>query len=595
MPLPSGTVPVAPSAADTPPPPAFLVRFPEDTWAKLAAADGEVTITVGDDMTLNLPGQEPIRLDSQTAQQSELYAFDPSAHQLAPIGVADARLSVPFSAASVGRAAEKVRLQNAALDAQREARAARVMGTKPSSHSRQTSLSSLPQRPSPSPAPPMARTLSGPAASTLGSSMGEKIPLKTRVVQFLALGPTTVDEILEHTQGDYNDVLRVAKVIGLHDDGQYRLRPAQYAKIKIGSWKYTHDEKVRVIALARQAFDELGLAPDAEERDELDQKEREALGSTGSGASASPAPQPAPSLSPVKQKQLSLSPQKPLPSLSRSASPAGAPAAPAPTKKAAKAAGPKTKVAKQIAKMRNDHIAKQRSSSATGASRVASPLPGVEDSDEEQEKEKERERKREEEEEKKREKEREEERKQKEREAKEREREQREKEQREREKPPPKKRATVSAAAAAAAGLPEKPVSAINASRKPPSAENGKRGDKPAVDKKRRSTHDYTSSESDSEPEAGEVRGRARTKKTVAVTKERNGKANGHRDSTGRKRTSPVYTSSEDEGPPLKKRASPEKASLMDSLSSKRRGSPAVTVTTTKVKKANGASNGGAT
>lgn len=469
------------------------------------------------------------------------------------------------------------------------------MGTKPSSHSRQTSLSSLPQRPSPSPAPPMARTLSGPAASTLGSSMGEKIPLKTRVVQFLALGPTTVDEILEHTQGDYNDVLRVAKVIGLHDDGQYRLRPAQYAKIKIGSWKYTHDEKVRVIALARQAFDELGLAPDAEERDELDQKEREALGSTGSGASASPAPQPAPSLSPVKQKQLSLSPQKPLPSLSRSASPAGAPAAPAPTKKAAKAAGPKTKVAKQIAKMRNDHIAKQRSSSATGASRVASPLPGVEDSDEEQEKEKERERKREEEEEKKREKEREEERKQKEREAKEREREQREKEQREREKPPPKKRATVSAAAAAAAGLPEKPVSAINASRKPPSAENGKRGDKPAVDKKRRSTHDYTSSESDSEPEAGEVRGRARTKKTVAVTKERNGKANGHRDSTGRKRTSPVYTSSEDEGPPLKKRASPEKASLMDSLSSKRRGSPAVTVTTTKVKKANGASNGGAT
>ena len=50
MPLPSGTVPVAPSAADTPPPPAFLVRFPEDTWAKLAAADGEVTITVGDDM-----------------------------------------------------------------------------------------------------------------------------------------------------------------------------------------------------------------------------------------------------------------------------------------------------------------------------------------------------------------------------------------------------------------------------------------------------------------------------------------------------------------------------------------------------------------
>lgn len=539
---------------------------------------------------------------------------------------------MPFSAASTVRAAEKVRQQNAALDAQREARAARVIGAKPAAHSRQTSLSSLPHRPSPSPAPAMARTLSGPAASTLGSSMGEKIPLKTRVVQFLALGPTTVDEILEHTQGDYNDVLRVANVIGLQEGGQYRLRPAQYAKIKIGSWKYTHDEKVRVIGLARQAFDELGLAPDAEERDELDQKEREALGSTGSGASASPAPVPVPAVqvSPVKPKQLSLSPQKPLPSLSRSASPAAAPLAQ--TKKAAKAAGPKTKVAKQIAKMRNDHIAKQRSSSVTGASRVASPLPGADESDDEKEKERERERKRladeekerkreeekerkrqaaeeekerkrqaaeeererkrqaaEEEKERKREEERE--RKREEERERERERERLEREREERKPPPKKKGITVSAAAAAAAGLPEKPVSAISSSRKPPSTENGKRG----RDKKR-STHDYTSSES--EPEAGEVRGRARTKKTVAVTKERssasaaNGKANGHRDS--RKRTSPVYTSSEDEGPPLKRRATPpekaekEKAGLMGS-----KRSPAITVTTTKVKKANGTNGAG--
>lgn len=57
MPLPSGTVPVAPSAADTPPPPAFLVRFPEDTWKKLASADGQVTITVGDDMVSTATGK----------------------------------------------------------------------------------------------------------------------------------------------------------------------------------------------------------------------------------------------------------------------------------------------------------------------------------------------------------------------------------------------------------------------------------------------------------------------------------------------------------------------------------------------------------
>lgn len=424
----------------------------------------------------------------------------------------------------------------------------------------------------------MSRTISGPAASTLGSSMGEKIPLKTRVVQFLALGPTTVDEILEHTQGDYNDVLRVANVIGLQEGGQYRLRPAQYAKIKIGSWKYSHDEKVRVIALARQAFDDLGLAPDAEERDELDQKEREALGeSTGAGASragstgASPAPAPAPQASPVKAKQLSLSPQKPIPELTRSVSPAEKP--PPPAKKAtSKTAAPKTKVAKQIAKVRNDLLAKARSTG--GSSRVASPRLNSEETEEvppatapaapt--------------------------------------------KKTRETTKEPKEQRATVSAAAAAAAGLPEKPVTALPPSKGKPSSgvENGKRKrdeaerpPRPKAKEKpergRKSTHDYTSSESENEGDRP-----SRSKKPVSNGKTANGSANGR----GAKRNSPAYTSSdEDAAPPPKKRSPPEKRSspekdptrLMPAF--KRRGSPVTTtVTTTKVEKANGSSNGGGT
>lgn len=50
MPLPGGTIPLAPGEPGQVPAPAFLVRFPEDTWRRLAAAEADglpVTFTMG--------------------------------------------------------------------------------------------------------------------------------------------------------------------------------------------------------------------------------------------------------------------------------------------------------------------------------------------------------------------------------------------------------------------------------------------------------------------------------------------------------------------------------------------------------------------
>lgn len=65
MPLPGGTIPLTPSEPGAVPPPAFLVKFPEDTWNKLAAAassGAEVSFTVDEDIglvrTLGVAGEK---------------------------------------------------------------------------------------------------------------------------------------------------------------------------------------------------------------------------------------------------------------------------------------------------------------------------------------------------------------------------------------------------------------------------------------------------------------------------------------------------------------------------------------------------------
>lgn len=57
----------------------------------------------------------------------------------------------------------------------------------------------------------------------------------------------------------------------------YELLPTQYSKVKINDWTYTGIEKKIVIKRARKAFDELELPPGADERVEMDKKEKESI------------------------------------------------------------------------------------------------------------------------------------------------------------------------------------------------------------------------------------------------------------------------------------------------------------------------------
>jgi len=68
----------------------------------------------------------------------------------------------------------------------------------------------------------------------------------------------------------------------------YDLQPAQYSKVKINDWTYTHFEKKIVIKRARKAFDELELPAGADERVELDKKEKEAINAKARASNSPP-------------------------------------------------------------------------------------------------------------------------------------------------------------------------------------------------------------------------------------------------------------------------------------------------------------------
>ncbi|RSH87682.1 uncharacterized protein EHS24_000196 [Apiotrichum porosum] len=564
MPLPSGTLPLAPSSSS--PPPAFLVRFPEDTWNKLGAAANngdEVTFTIGDDgLTLNVEGCDSIHLDAHTGQASEIFSM--TGGSLSQLGVATSRLTVPFNAASTSRAAEKVRQTSEALDRQRQARAERVTGSaKPlSSASRPINtnkplssgpsskpLSSGPSYPVLAHTQPMGRTMSGPAA-TLTMSTTERIPLKTRIVQLLALGPASLPEILARTGGNPDEVERAAKVIGqLQPDSRFRLRPPQYAKIKIGQWKYTYDERVTVIKLARKAFDELGLPADAEEREELEQKAREALegGQNGGGGSSSGSnpttPPESVNVSPSKPtfKEKAPRPASPVKDVSpplraeRVASPVPAAAAAAP-KKSTKADKDRTKVGKQIAKMRSDFAKRATSLPNTkGTDGTASPRIPTSAGDDDVPEAK-------------------------------------------LDPSPPKRKAEPKEPKAAKSDKTEKESKTAKVSKSADKPEKPKVSDKasdtngkrkrdaaaaaaPAVDRKRPAARNYTSSESsDSEDDRGRSRNVKSTAngkaKTSAKSANGNGNGNAHGPGNGasKRRGSPIYTSSEDDAPVKRRR-----------------------------------------
>ncbi|WVQ76814.1 hypothetical protein IAR50_006488 [Cryptococcus sp. DSM 104548] len=381
MPLPTtGQVPLVGQSG--PSRQAYLIKFPLDTWSILEGSP-KATISVGSDgdFTLRIPGQDPIPFESRpTSTTSEILSLSSSRSKprLSLSACATTRLNVPFTTKSTARAADRLRAQTDALDQRKKDRAARIDGSGPAVPSEMGGGRGKGVKERMAGAPAMAVSSSAPGVVGAAPAAGS-VPLKTRVVQYLAMGETTEEDLCRRMGGDENHVMRVVQVVGRpseHRVGVWSLQPNQYAKIKLGAgqWSYAYAEQQQVIRLAHAAFDELGLPSNAEERADLARKEKDAqtgYGGRSSDGSDKGTPQlprsQGFSVNPIsvvrdreKARTESPSPSKPKP-------------ATAPTKK-----GPQSKIARERAKFVAE---RQRAGSGSlpntkGAGGTASPRLG---------------------------------------------------------------------------------------------------------------------------------------------------------------------------------------------------------------------------
>jgi hypothetical protein len=191
--------------------PAFLVKFPQDVWQQVVAAQPGTIQVSHDDAKLvsHLPdrGQSltiqslvlpdrTLALDAQTLNPTEIYEVSSS---LNPIGLASTRLSVPYALAPAVRAPEKARANGTS---KKEAKGSTAITAS-------DSVSKLRQQA----AVPLARSQSNPITQITQPAGTPIVPLKTRVVQHLALGPASVEEIVGRVGGAEADVMRVVKVV----------------------------------------------------------------------------------------------------------------------------------------------------------------------------------------------------------------------------------------------------------------------------------------------------------------------------------------------------------------------------------------------
>ncbi|KAF9111257.1 hypothetical protein BGX27_005172 [Mortierella sp. AM989] len=124
--------------------------------------------------------------------------------------------------------------------------------------------------PSPSPAATAVASTATTAATT--ATAGTVVPLKTRVVQLLALHPRGVEEreLTRILRVRIEDLQSILPFVANFSGGRYVLKPETYKEVKIYDWKnYSAKERDIVVNNASTAFDKLGLPSDAPERDIL--------------------------------------------------------------------------------------------------------------------------------------------------------------------------------------------------------------------------------------------------------------------------------------------------------------------------------------
>ncbi|KAI8058352.1 hypothetical protein BDF22DRAFT_652441 [Syncephalis plumigaleata] len=91
-------------------------------------------------------------------------------------------------------------------------------------------------------------------------------PLRTRLLKLLAMGPTDIGalqtKLAQRPEAFTVDLTRLTDRQG----SVYYLKPECYQDVQIYEWDYTDEERAIVVALAQQAFDQLGLPENARER-----------------------------------------------------------------------------------------------------------------------------------------------------------------------------------------------------------------------------------------------------------------------------------------------------------------------------------------
>ncbi|KAF9971775.1 hypothetical protein BGZ65_010216, partial [Modicella reniformis] len=105
-------------------------------------------------------------------------------------------------------------------------------------------------------------------APTVAAAAANVVPLKTRVVQLLALHPREEKELAKALRERPEDLQSILPIVANLISGRYVLKAETYKEVKIFDWgKYSAKEREIVVKNASTAFDKLGLGPDAPERD----------------------------------------------------------------------------------------------------------------------------------------------------------------------------------------------------------------------------------------------------------------------------------------------------------------------------------------
>lgn len=96
------------------------------------------------------------------------------------------------------------------------------------------------------------------------------IPLKTRLIQILAISCASIQELSSRLRLTNETLLPVLKEVGQKSGSDWALRDDVFPEIKVWDWKhYTSAERTAAVSRAGEAFDRLGLAADHPARSKL--------------------------------------------------------------------------------------------------------------------------------------------------------------------------------------------------------------------------------------------------------------------------------------------------------------------------------------